>query len=119
VRWFVGEKAFHYLTVTISCGHEVPLSDAGARDTAAAKPSRMLPRTPRTGILVPVSPIRYSRRVLREDLNWKIIPEYTTLPDRHRVILPDAEGYKAGAWNMLAWYSGPDSPVPLADPVRG
>jgi hypothetical protein len=58
-------------------------------------------------------------QILKKDLNWVTIPGYETLPDRHRVILPDAEGYQAGAWNMLAWYSGPEGSPPIADPVRG
>jgi hypothetical protein len=75
--------------------------------------------------LFPPSPFSVSAcaphflRVLREDLNWIDIPDYITLPDRHRVILADAEGYKAGAWNMLAWYSAQNDNKPLADPVRG
>ncbi|MDR2759792.1 MAG: hypothetical protein LBB78_10485 [Spirochaetaceae bacterium] len=58
-------------------------------------------------------------RVLKQDLNWVDIPAYETLPDQHRVILPDAPGYKAGAWNMMAWYTGPADQKPLADPIRG
>jgi hypothetical protein len=58
-------------------------------------------------------------QILKENLNWITITGYETLPDRHRVILPDAGGYKAGAWNMLAWYSGAGSLSPITDPVRG
>lgn len=58
-------------------------------------------------------------RILKKDLNWVNIPGYETLPDRHRVILPDADGYKAGDWNMLAWYSGCGESPPISDPVRG
>jgi hypothetical protein len=58
-------------------------------------------------------------QVLKENLNWIDIPVYTTLPDRHRVILPGSEDYKAGAWNMLAWYSGTGASPPITDPVRG
>jgi hypothetical protein len=58
-------------------------------------------------------------QVLKENLNWKAIPAYETLPDRFRVVLPDSEGYQGGDWNMLAWFSGQGSERPLADPVRG
>jgi hypothetical protein len=58
-------------------------------------------------------------QVLKENLNWKILPDYETLSDRYRVTVPDSAGYAAGTWNMLAWVSGPDSRVPLGDPVRG
>jgi hypothetical protein len=58
-------------------------------------------------------------QVLRKDLNWVNITEYQTLPDRHRVILPNSDGYINGDWNMLSWYSGAAYTVPVGDPVRG
>lgn len=54
-----------------------------------------------------------------DNLNWEDIPEYTTLPDRHRAILPDAGGYEAGTWNLLCWYTGEPGGPPVTDPVRG
>jgi hypothetical protein len=58
-------------------------------------------------------------QVLKVNLNWVAIPDYETLSDRYRVMLPGAAGYNAGEWNMLAWVSGPSGNTPLADPVRG
>jgi hypothetical protein len=58
-------------------------------------------------------------QVLKENLNWKNITDYETLPDRHRATLPDAAGYLAGDWNMLAWYSEAEYTKPSTDPVRG
>jgi hypothetical protein len=58
-------------------------------------------------------------QILRENFNWKVINSYTTLPDRHRAILPDAAGYSSGSWNLLAWYTAPGGDAPITDPVRG
>jgi hypothetical protein len=58
-------------------------------------------------------------QVLKENLNWKVLPAYDTLPDRYRVILPDSAGYNAGEWNMLAWVSGSADQTPITNPVRG
>jgi hypothetical protein len=58
-------------------------------------------------------------RVQGSDQNWIDIPGYQTLTDRHRVILPDAAGYSAGSWNLLAWYNDPIGGGPITDPVRG
>ncbi|MDR3140030.1 MAG: hypothetical protein LBT95_10240 [Treponema sp.] len=58
-------------------------------------------------------------QILKENLNWKSIPGYVTLPDRFRVILPGSDGYNSGDWNMLAWLSGQPGGVPVTDPVRG
>ena len=53
------------------------------------------------------------------DLNFIDIPGYQTMSDRHRVILPDAAGYSAGSWNLLAWYTAPLGGSPITNPVRG
>jgi hypothetical protein len=58
-------------------------------------------------------------QVLKENLNWKDIKDYQTLPDRYRAVLPDSAGYLAGEWNMLAWCSGQGNQTPITDPVRG
>jgi hypothetical protein len=58
-------------------------------------------------------------QILKENLNWKDVKDYQTLPDRYRITLPDSEGYTAGKWNMLAWCSGEEYAVPVTDPVRG
>jgi hypothetical protein len=58
-------------------------------------------------------------RIRRDNLNWVDVPDYQTLADRHRVTLPDAEGYAAGSWNFLCWYTYTGGASPAADPVRG
>jgi hypothetical protein len=75
--------------------------------------------------LFPPSPFSLSAcsphflQVLKRDLNFVHIPNYQTLPDRHRVTVPDCAGYLSGNWNMLVWYNGQTDQVPITDPARG
>jgi hypothetical protein len=58
-------------------------------------------------------------RVRGDNLNWVDVPDYQTLADRHRITVPDCEGYLSGEWNLLCWYCPAGSDTPAADPVRG
>jgi hypothetical protein len=58
-------------------------------------------------------------QIRRDNLNWVDVPDYTTLTDRHRAILPDADGYNNGEWNLLCWYTAVAGDQPVTDPVRG
>jgi hypothetical protein len=58
-------------------------------------------------------------QILKSDLNFVHVPDYETLPDRHRVTLADCAGYVSGAWNMLVWYNDQADITPITDPARG